>query len=728
MATLLFTALGTALGGPLGGALGALAGRNLDSAIFGSGNREGPRLKELSVSTSSYGTPLPRHYGRMRVPGSIIWATELVEHRDREGGGKGKPSITTYSYSASFAVALASRPILDIGRIWADGNLLRGVGGDLKAAGAIRLHTGHGDQAPDPLIAAAEGAENCPAFRGLAYVVFEDLQLGDFGNRIPALTFEVFADTGPLTLDTVLAEVIPDSDAAVPLVGIAGLSCEGPLGNVIEMLDPVIPMDCDASGSQLTISRERLQADPLVLPEAAVAIAEGDFGAGAGFARRRQPPQPHPPRILRYYDVDRDYQPGLQRASGRPAAGQPGTLELPAALAAGDARRLAEAAAARVGWARQSLSWRSCHLDPAVAPGAVVTVPGQPGRWRVNDWEWRDGGVELTLHRLNAGTAEAAAADPGRSNPPRDDQVGVTDIAAFELPWDGAGGGDVPAIFAATSSAGRGWLGAALFVDLGDGNLLPLGPGSRERATLGTMANVLASMSPHLVDRTTEALVDLIDPHMSLSPATPRQLAMGANKALVGCELLQFGIAEPAGGGRWRLRHLLRGRGGTEAAISAHVAEERFVLLDGTATALDATAVGTARSASIVAIGPADPVPAISTIVGAGATLTPLSPVHPRVATLEGGALRLGWTRRARGGWTWLDGVDAPLNEQAERYEVSFGSDDAMLARWECVTAELILDAATLADLAAAAPGGRFQVRQRGTFALSPPLALHQLS
>ena len=133
MATLVFSALGTLIGGPLGGAIGALAGRQVDAAIFGGGNREGPRLKELAATASSYGTALPRYFGRMRVPGSVIWATDLVEHKETQGGGKGRPSVTTYSYTASFAVALASRPLGGLGRIWADGNLLRGTDGRARA-------------------------------------------------------------------------------------------------------------------------------------------------------------------------------------------------------------------------------------------------------------------------------------------------------------------------------------------------------------------------------------------------------------------------------------------------------------------------------------------------------------------------------------------------------------------------------------------------------------------
>ncbi len=35
------------------------------------------------------------------------------------------------------------------------------------------------------------GAGFAPAYRGVAYVVFEDLALEPFGNRVPQFTFEV---------------------------------------------------------------------------------------------------------------------------------------------------------------------------------------------------------------------------------------------------------------------------------------------------------------------------------------------------------------------------------------------------------------------------------------------------------------------------------------------------------------------------------------------------------
>lgn len=730
MATLVFSAVGTLLGGPIGGAIGALVGRQVDGMILGGGNVEGARLKELTATTSTYGTALPRHFGTMRVAGSIIWATELEEHSETQGGGKGRSSVTSYSYSASFAIALASRPLVGIGRIWADGNLLRGASGDLKTGGTMRFHSGHGDQAPDPLIAAIEGADRCPAYRGLAYIVFEDLELDDFYNRIPALTVEVIADSS-FTLQDIVGEVIDDVDADLELEGISGLTSEGPLSDTLQQLDPMFPMDVDAAGGLLTIARQRLQAAPIALPEAAVSTDGGDFGGASGFTRKRSPVSVRPPEVLRYYDIDRDYLPGVQRASGRPGPGQPQTIDFPAAMTASDARLLAEAMARRAKWSRDQLAWRTSELDPAIAPGAIVTVPGQSGRWRVSEWEWREKGIELSLARIIPTGIDAQAAagvDPGRFNPPADLAAAATSLTAFELPWDGTGSGDAPTPFAAVSSAGSNWSGAALFVDQGDGGLISLGPSGRTRSIMGTALDSLPAANPMLFDRTATVTVELIDAEMELTDATGRQLSQGANRALLGNEIIQFARAVPLGGGRWRLETLLRGRGGTEAAVSGHEPGETLCLLDARPVALDSSLVGNAADTLIVASGKGDDDPVTSAIAMRGITLRPLSPVHPRLATLEDGTLEIHWTRRARGAWQWLDGVDAPLQEQSELYNVTFGPIAAPAAMWNLSVPQLTLAPETLAELTAALPGGELQVRQQGSYALSEPLFLTSLS
>lgn len=137
MATLVLTTVGRAIGGPIGGALGALAGQAIDGRLFRGAAREGPRLSDLSVQTSSYGTPIPKLFGTIRVAGTVIWSTDLIETRTTSRGGKGQPGTNTYSYSVSFAVALSARPIRSIRRIWAEGKLLRGAAGDWKSVTGV---------------------------------------------------------------------------------------------------------------------------------------------------------------------------------------------------------------------------------------------------------------------------------------------------------------------------------------------------------------------------------------------------------------------------------------------------------------------------------------------------------------------------------------------------------------------------------------------------------------
>src|SRR3546814_6757724 len=102
--------------------MGAAVGQQVEAQNFNAKGREGPRRADLKSQASTYGQQVPQLFGTMRVAGSVIWATDLIERRSKRGGGKGRPSTTEYSYAVSLAVALSSRPIRSIGRIWADGN------------------------------------------------------------------------------------------------------------------------------------------------------------------------------------------------------------------------------------------------------------------------------------------------------------------------------------------------------------------------------------------------------------------------------------------------------------------------------------------------------------------------------------------------------------------------------------------------------------------------------
>lgn len=197
-----FSALGATISGAaIGRAAGAIAGRFIDQALFAPSGQdrlvEGPRLDDLHILSSGIGAPVPRLYGRARIGGQVIWGPPFEEaavttQAGGSGGGKASQpqqsggSRVDYRYYASFAVGLCEGKISRIGRIWADGKEL-----DLSNV-SYRLHRGGDGQQPDSLIVSHEGEDNTPAYRGLAYIVFERLSLERFGNRLPQLSFEVF--------------------------------------------------------------------------------------------------------------------------------------------------------------------------------------------------------------------------------------------------------------------------------------------------------------------------------------------------------------------------------------------------------------------------------------------------------------------------------------------------------------------------------------------------------
>ncbi len=722
MATLILSAVGTAIGGPLGGAVGALIGQQADAAIFGSGSQEGARLRELSITTSSYGQPLARHFGRMRVAGTIIWSTELVETRSKTGGGKGKPSTTTYSYSASFAVALASTPIDRVGRIWADGNLLRGASGDLKVGGEMRTYLSTGDSLADPVISADQGSST-PAFRDCAYVVFEDLQLGDFGNRIPVLTFEVFSvDDDSISLSQIVPQSTSVSDDVV-LPHARGFSDEGgALASSLSVINSVIPFSCVTTADGLSFSATNvLPSNVPVLPEQLSRKNSEDADElfrqrGAGLGRE--------PLALRYYDEDRDYQPGIQRALGRRPDGRETIVDLPAAMTSEGARQLANANAHRARWYGEKIVWRIGELDPQIQPGSVVSLPDREGFWLIKNWEWFDRGIELDLERLAPELGAVIPSDSGASNTAVDLTAPPTILRAIEVPPDGTTTSSSPLMFAAASADTLGWRGAALFVEQGT-TLTEIGVTGNQRAVMGTLVSDISGSAGALFEPAATIEIELPADDMVFDSTDLMGIAMGENRLLLGGEVLQFMQAEAVESRRWRLSGLLRGRAGTEAtAANGHSAGSDAVILDDSLTALDPSFVASASGSRIAAVGRGDSDPVYAELENVGLSRRPPNPVHALLNVLADGAWEICWTRRARGQWHWPDATEVPLIEERETYTVSFGPSASPHVVWTVSEARLTLSSSDRAALTTEHGSGSLWVRQLGTFGQSYPLFL----
>jgi len=722
MATLVLTVVGGIVGGPVGAALGAAIGRQADAAIFAPRAREGPRLADLKVQASTYGQQIPKLFGTMRVAGSVIWATDLIERRTKSGGGKGRPSVTEYSYAVSLAVALSSRRVRRVRRIWADGNLLRGASGSFRERCIFRWYDGSEDQAVDPLIASAVGAGSASAFRGLAYTVFEELELGSFGNRIPSLTFEVEADSGDIDAGLVGDVLLGETGRCLGRWPFAGYAASG--DRVREALAPLFAAD----QTRLVSTPDGWRLAPASLTGDALALADFREARHTESARdrieqRRAPLAALPGTIrLRHYAPERDYQLGQQVSAVAGGGAREEAIDLPAVLPADAARGLARQLAAAAADGRETCVWQADLAALALPVGGRIMLAGG-ATWRLAQRRVKGAGIEVELCRHQPLATADVAADPGTpvTAPDWPDAEGV--VRLFDLPSIGSPVADAPRLVVAGAGSNDGWRGADCWV-VPAPDAEPVALGSvRPAAALGALAAPLEAGSALLIDRAHGALVTLVNPSMTLESVSDTMLLAGSNRAMIGAELVQFGSAEQLGPTLWRLTRLLRGRAGTETA-AAHETGAPFVLLDDPALlAVPADIAGWATSgAAMLQWADRNGTAVTETPIPASAqALQPLSPVQGYVAADGAGGVTAAWTRRSRLDTGWRDRIDLPLGESRELYRIATVPAVAGVGPWERSAASLPLNAATLAALP---PGTALDIRQIGDFALSPPLIL----
>lgn len=640
MATVMFSTVGHALGGPLGAVTGALIGSTIDTAVFGKGQSSG----NLLVQRSAYGEIIPRLYGRTRTAGIVIWALPM-----KQGGSKGSGRK---AYATSFAVALSSRPIRSIGRIWADGSEIRNANGEFETETRMRVYAGGGRQAADPVIVAAEGNDGAPGYQGLAYVVFEDFAVGDFGNRIPNLSFEVFADEDlqpddwirDLADTAALDAVIQGAGSTLAIGYVAGgvrwkedVAALSRLGNVDLGL---------ADGGVWMTSSPRV----IDIPEAEVAspvrtdqggnirrTALGDWPGGLSIS---------------YFDPERDYQAGRQHAM-RGRGGNMLALNDAVTATASMARHMADRELRRAEAAATTceivLSWRWLH----VTVGDVLAIEGVATRWRVVRRE-----IEGMLVRLEAQmvpfepVSDQHAGDAGRALSAPAMKVPPSQILVFEAPVPlRADGSGIGAWVMASGSAG--WRGAELRW-LSDSGETFLG----DQEMILPRGHLLEALFPGPTttwDEKNTVVVSFDSREVSFESRAREAVLAGANLVRVGEELLQFRTATLLNDNIVRLSGLLRGRFGTGHAVQmwpagANVQELAIDQL--LFVPLNADAVG--REMVVTASGRGDPAGGKeAALILEGAGHAPLAPVHVRGTRLANGGVEFTWVGRDRNHFEW---------------------------------------------------------------------------
>ncbi len=706
-------AVGGAFGGPIGakigGFIGSTLGGLLDNTLFGGSKVEGPRLEDKRVQVSTYGATLPVIYGpENRLSGLVIWSTGLLETAKKtKQGGKGGPTVSTtsYSYRVSFAVALADRPCSSIVKVWANQILIYdrdGTGSPPVTENlftALRFYPGDGVQLPDPTIESYLGVGQTPAYRHTAYMVIEDLQLADFGNRLPNIEVLLEADAS-INLPVIINDICVRCGANPNDIGISGLdgitvrgyaitgSARGT--DAIQPLALAFAFDAAEQGGNLRFVARGLA------PRGVIPL--DDMGAYQGFDSyvpepvrfELVPPVSLPKEaVVTFSDPERDHQ-----RSSQPSRRQFGdadsnlSYDLPVVLSNDEGRRIADRMLWEAWTSRRAAAWTGNDRWRSARPGDLYFVEGPTGLTLIRitrALRGVNGLIQFESREDDAVIYQSNALGvPGAI--PVQEIVGipVVDVILLDIPL--LLDADLPTsegFYFGLVANGPGWRGANLLRAIAeDGVYSEVLPQGVElilgEVDFGDLAGLPDGFDTALDwDDTSVITVVPRRADMELESSTDAEVLAGANAAYVGPangfggEVIQFVNAVLNPDGSYTLSRFRRAQRGTDAeAAVTHGFGELFVLLEPGALLRVNLGFGDLNQErwfkAVPLLGTADEAPSVP-FTNTGVGLRPYAPVllgASRPASPDPD-IALVWTRRSRVGG---DLVPPPLAEDVELY------------------------------------------------------------
>jgi len=226
-----------------------------------------------------------------------------------------------------------------------------------------------------------------------------------------------------------------------------------------------------------------------------------------------------------------------------------------------------------------------------------------------------------------------------------------------------------PLIRAAIIPSGKNWSEAVIYKSLDDGYDYKHVAVTNQGTVIGLAPNLLPPAESTIFDLNNTIIVQLFNG--DLYSTSELSLLNGDNAALISDELIQFQYAELIDENTYKLSKLLRGRQGTEWAISKHKENERFVLIN-------SLLIGKINTDLIGRTALYKPVSVGSTLAESEAishkhsarNLKPFAPVHTKATIDENDNINISWIRRGRHDNGWRDYVDVPLGEESEHYEI----------------------------------------------------------
>lgn len=599
-------------------AAGGVVGAVIDNATTSRPSGPQPQIQDLAIQTTTYGTMIPKVYGRFAVAGNIIQTTDKVPHFHTTGGGGSggyggaSASSTSITYTTTVAIGICKGPIVGISRVWADDTIVfpannikpfsplvyEKVGQTLSGVIAIfTLYLGTETQNPDPFFESIVGVGNQPAYRGLAYIVIQHLELGSIG-RVPNFRFEVYNEEEQYLPDVVrsicLDAGLTEDDITIQLgtnrINMLVTDIRS-AKNIIEQLAEAFNFIAIESENKLKFSLKLINNAPIVyIPEDALSGGMDNPDQESLTVLRLQETDLPTKVTVNYASASRNYHTAtqiIQLVNSR-LTENPITMGFNIALNENQATRLSVALLYEPWTNRELVSGSLPFMCIVLDPFDFVSITSRNLTYLLriiemdhgNNWLYNFKSLEFDPELANT-SIEATTVLPSPAEATSLSPAGIIILDAPPLIAT-----DILPRYLAVAYPKESeslFTHASIYNSL-DNTTYQIRKSLNIPGVTGMVAVALPTASQYVWDDVNTLTVDLDNPSNILLSHTNLEVLNGENRAMYGLECIAFGTAELIALGTYRLSHLLRGRQGTESQIDSHEANERFVLLDATAT------------------------------------------------------------------------------------------------------------------------------------------------
>jgi hypothetical protein len=376
-----------------------------------------------------------------------------------------------------------------------------------------------------------------------------------------------------------------------------------------------------------------------------------------------------------YIDTGSDYQQNAQQAErGAVLSTQETSVELPIAMSASRARAIAESLLYDAWTQRLRYSFTTSREYAALEPADIVTLTrnGTTHTLRLSKkTESRSGVIQWEAVAEEAGVYTQSV-NGGAGVVPQG-EVRAAPSTAF-IPLDAPllrDSDDNLGFYSASAGATTGWKGAVVYRSADNGYSYDEMGTVTTAASFGSVVGTLWNNGyhPNVFDEGT--LINVTLSSGTFSSTTEEAVLNGANTIMVGAEILQFKNAFLYAPNTYQLSSILRGRRGTEWAMSGHAASgETVVVLNESTLRRFSAELNTARLYKPVSIGRSIQDTASQPFTYTGVNQMAFAGVDLGAGRNASGDITVGWRRRSRVGVGLPWNYDPALGETSEQYDV----------------------------------------------------------